>query len=43
MSYRRYELPRQPRTPLDEPTRVLGIIGLVSVVLLVGILLWCSM
>jgi len=43
MSYRRYELPRQPRTPLDSQMTVLGAIGLVSVVLLVGILLWCSM
>lgn len=43
MSYRRYELPRQPRTPLDDTMRVFGAIGLASVVLLVGMLLWCTM
>lgn len=43
MSYNRYELPKQPRSPLDGPTTVFGTIGIVSVVLLVGLLLWCSM
>lgn len=41
MSYRKYELPKQPRTPLDEPMTIFGVIGIVSVVLLVGLLLWC--
>lgn len=43
MSYHKYELPRQPKTPLDDTMTLFGIIGLVSVVLLVGMLLWCSM
>ncbi len=42
MSYRKYELPKQPRTPLDEPMRVFGIIGIVSVMVLVVMLLWCA-
>ena len=43
MSYHKYELPRQPKTPLDRPMTMFGVIGLVSVVLLVGMLLWCTM
>lgn len=42
MSYRKYELPKQPRPPLDGPTTVFGAIGIVSVVLLVVMLLWCA-
>lgn len=42
MSYHKYELPRQPKTPLDTPTTIFGVIGLVSVVVLVGMLLWCA-
>lgn len=42
MSYHRYDLPRQPRTPLDGPTTVLGVVGIVSVFALVLMLLWCA-
>ena len=42
MSYHKYDLPRQPKTPLDSPMTVFGVIGLVSVVALVLMLLWCA-
>jgi hypothetical protein len=42
MSYHKYDLPKQPKTPLDDAIVLFGTIGLVSVVLLVGMLLWCA-
>ena len=43
MSYHRYDVPRHPRSPLDTPTTIFGIIGLVSVTLLIVMLLWCTL
>lgn len=42
MSYHRYDVPRQPRSPLDTPTTIFGVIGLVSVTVLILMLLWCA-
>jgi len=42
VSYHKYDLPRQPKTPLDDTMTLFGIIGLVSVVALVLMLLWCA-
>lgn len=42
MSYHRYELPKQPKTPLDEPMTIFGVIGIASVMVLVVMLLWCA-
>lgn len=40
MSYHRYELPRQPRTPLDGPMTVVGAVAIALVFALVALLAW---
>lgn len=42
MSYHRYDVPRRPRAPYDTPTTIFGIIGIVSVTVLIALLLWCA-
>jgi hypothetical protein len=40
MSYRKYELPKQPRTPLDGPMTAVGVVAIALTFALIALLAW---
>lgn len=43
MSYRRYECPRQPETPLDAAATAIGVVVVVLTTVFVLIMAWCTL
>ena len=43
MSYRRYECPKQPETPLDAAATVVGVIVVALATAFVVMMAWCTL